>query len=662
MSDPQGSAPRWVQFALALCVLASASWSLFATQSIYPHLTSNNDEAVYLFQAHMLLHGELTLPADVHGGVFRPWMSGERGGKLVMVFPSTWPAVLAGAEAIFGRHEVGVALVAGALVAATYWLGRVALGGWRPALIAAGAMAGSPFFIIHAATRLSYLFAVLLEVLVLAAIIKAQRTGTVGWLVVAGLVGGVLFSARPFDAVLIGVCVVAFLVTSGASLWQALGWGLLGAALPVLGTLAYNFHLSDDPFRFPLFQSGGNNGFGFGRRWIVDGAPVIDVTPVMSLGAMRVNLGEFPHWIFGSLVALVPIAWGSWLLWRRDRPIAVLAVAITVVIPAGFLLYWGNTLVVNGRYDLGPHYYLSLLIPTTITTACALDELFAQKRVIAVAVVTILAVATLVFELPHKFGRAQEVTARAEADFLALRAVGIEPLPDGGARADRRAVIVLPASVDGGWVLHPRGYFANSVDLDTAVVYAADQGSKTLDLFGEVGGGREVWRLDAVVDPGDGITPRPTVTKLQRFEAARLNVRARIVNRDGSPVVTAFAKFGRNGLVCVLDHESEHGRPYDVEWVLDRDGVTLAGGCPGGGYLLGPEDSGLAIVGAGFGTSDDLGRVTHVDERFWARPTWSGIELAAPGVGHQVEPGASGTRVVVSDVRDRLTVTPSALR
>jgi hypothetical protein len=654
-------------------VLAVFAWSLFATSSIYPHLTSNNDEAVYLFQAQMLRHGHVTLPADTHAGLYRPWMSGVHEGEVLMVFPPTWPAALAGARLLFGRPDVAVAFVAAGLVAATYWLGRETFGRWRPALVAAGSMAASPFVIIHAATRLSYLFALLLEVASLAAVVRADRTGSSRWFVVAGFMAGLLFTARPYDSLLVGVCVAVYVVAAARAAGQrarkelvgtvgrVFGFAGLGAALPVLAILAYNARLSGSPFTFPLHQTGGNNAFGFGPRWIVDGAPVIDVTPVMAAGALRVNLGELPHWLFGSLIVVPLIGWGWWLLYRRQRPIAWLLAAVATVVPAGFVLYWGNLMIVNGRYDLGPHYYLALLIPAVLTTAAAVDELLGRRRLVALGLIGGLAIATAAFELPHKLGRAEAVTALAEADLSALRDAGITTLPDGGGRADQPAVVVLPSSPDGGWILHPRGYLANPIDMDTPVIFAADRDSETLDLFGDAGGGRSVLRFDAAVDPLDGVTPRPTVTPVERVLAPRLVLTSTIVNRDGSPVVSTFANFGRGGLLCVLDHNSVAGQTYQVRWIVDRDGVLFDGECTEGGYLLGADPSGLLTVGAAFGASFDLGVVPHVDLRFWARPVGTDVEIAVPGVGRRIAPQPSGTRTMITDVGDRLTATVAAL-
>ena len=61
---------------LVVGALAALSFaiSLVVAALLFPYQSVNNDEAVYVFQAKAMLHGELTLPAEPHRDFFKPWM------------------------------------------------------------------------------------------------------------------------------------------------------------------------------------------------------------------------------------------------------------------------------------------------------------------------------------------------------------------------------------------------------------------------------------------------------------------------------------------------------------------------------------------------------------------------------------------------------------
>ena len=63
---------RRARLAVAVLALAAAVAAFLVGHRVFPHLTTNHDEAVYLQQAAMLLDGRLFLqpPAET---AFRPW-------------------------------------------------------------------------------------------------------------------------------------------------------------------------------------------------------------------------------------------------------------------------------------------------------------------------------------------------------------------------------------------------------------------------------------------------------------------------------------------------------------------------------------------------------------------------------------------------------------
>jgi hypothetical protein len=67
------------------------------------------------------------------------------------------------------------------------------------------------------------------------------------------------------------------------------------------------------------------------------------------------------------------------------------------------------------------------------------------------------------------------------------------------------AIVILPASADGPYILHPRGAFRNSPRLDDPVLFAADLGERNSELI-ERFPGRRFYRF--IGRNGDNEGPR----------------------------------------------------------------------------------------------------------------------------------------------------------
>ena len=72
------------RYRIGLVALAALSGvaSFIVYRTIFPLDSGDLDEGVYVFQAHMLLHGLVSLPAHQFGEFFRPWLSGQRAGRI----------------------------------------------------------------------------------------------------------------------------------------------------------------------------------------------------------------------------------------------------------------------------------------------------------------------------------------------------------------------------------------------------------------------------------------------------------------------------------------------------------------------------------------------------------------------------------------------------
>lgn len=636
--EPPPPAGRGARMLVGGLALVSFALSLVLAAWLFPHLSANNDEAVYVFQAKTLETGSPTLPAAPHADFFRPWMSGPQGDRQVLVFPPVFPATLALADLVFGTMRVVPGLISAGCVVLVFAFVRATLRDDRVAVIAAAVMALSPLTLVHSAMYLEYLYAVLLELAVLVLVVRSAWGHTTRRLVGAGLVHGVLFFMRPFDAVLLGLVVVTMAVVPRPTRAIEAARTVLTvgvAALPgVLACLLYNHYVTGHFLRFPLWAIGGDNSLGFGKKSIASGAPVIDFGFRDAWIAFRQNVRAFPHWIAGGVLSVPVGAYGIWRL-RRDRVLAPL-VAITVLYPIGYLAYWGNVLIVFGRRAIGPHYYLALLVPACVAVAVGIDALARRGRAVLATGVVLLVAATAI-ELPDKIDRNHEHTDRSRAEDDAIHAA-----VDG-----TDSVVVLPITNDGPYVLHPRGWLMNEPDLSGPVLYAADRQGANVELFDRFPT-RAIWRFQSAQAP-DG-TFRPDMAQLRRLalDTAR-DVPVRLRNVAGRPVVVVHVAVAARTESCVLDRTSTTDRTYDLRATLSPTEVAVP--CADRVLRVPLDDGeGTVAIGAAFGPNDDTGFSDVHEYRIWYRRDAGTTSVVAPAEPWRRDPAPTPRwRVTIDD-------------
>ena len=562
-------------------------------------------------------------------------MSGTLGDRLVMVFPPGWPAVLAVGMVVTGSFKVVGAAAATFGLVATYALALEVLRD-RWAAVGAAAFVGlSPLMLILGGTVLSYPFALGLGAALGAAVLQAERTSSARPLLAAGVAAGLLVAMRPLDAALVTAAFGAHLLWSWRRRLRLLAQGAALASaggLPfVLALLASNRHVTGSPLRFPLHANGGDNRMGFGPRQISAGARVFDVTPEMMQRVTGRLLGELPHWTLGGLLVAPLVAWGAVRLWRRRPAHVPLLLAVAAAFPAAYFFYWGSHLVWVGRRDYGPFYYLPMLVPLGVAVADGLHGLARRSRVVAVLVVAAL-LATLPPALAPKHRRAVKHNA-AVARELAL----VDRLPD-------RSVVIIPASNDGPWMLHVRGYFRNPPDLDADRLYAADAGTSNVDLVDRFPD-RPLFQLYGVLG-GDRVVgkPDPTASRLRRVGGGALDIETSFVNATDNPTVVSYLGVPNGYVRCVVDERSVRGRRYETRWRLTPAGPVPPPSCQALPPVLvdGKRLEGYLVVGYSAAATSELDGVNKWERVFALRPRYTTMEVLVPGVPRRTSAGDLG--------------------
>ncbi|MGE0796075.1 MAG: glycosyltransferase family 39 protein [Acidimicrobiia bacterium] len=661
---------------VGLLAATAAGLALALSLTVFAHFSSDHDEPVYVYQSEVLRSGHLTVPAATHDPFFRPWLHGERDGRLFSVFPPVWPALLAASRAVVGTERGMLAVDAAAAVVLAYLFTYELLRRRAPAVVVAGLLAVSPFFLVLAGTRLSYTMALVLDLGFGWSLLRAHRTGRWPWYVAAGAWWGVLAFARPLDAVMFGSVAAGALAVAalrspgpppGSGLRRGPGTRLrrlvapaglaaAGAAPPLLVGALYNTAVAGGPLRFPLSAAGGDNAYGFGLRQLAPGSPIVDFQPSDAWRALTHNLWFLPRWSPGSFLIVAVAAAGLVLLVREGRRgTALLLLATAAVVPLGNFPYWGNVFVVMGKRILGPHYYLTMLIPLLALAAVALVGLFRRSPLALGGLALAMVVATGLEVRPKlEINRNIACTNRqplAEVE-RALAAAAASGDDAGG-----RALVFVPPSQDGPTLLHPFPELRNPPDLRARVLYSTTIGPRAFELAARYPD-RALYRLGFRV-PEDGNRRRrvPVVDRLRPVSGPTVRIPFEVANPGRRGLVRTYVTDGTHHAEAVLDEDSGPGDRLAGAWVLSPAGLTadVPGVPPGPPARWWGAYPTTIIVGVAFGAPGAAAE--RFETHFWVDGGADRVTVLAPGEAFHGEASAGMGHPVAEDVSPTWRVT-----
>ncbi|MEQ8841598.1 MAG: hypothetical protein RIB98_11500 [Acidimicrobiales bacterium] len=470
LTDPR---VRFFGLPLAVATLA-ALWAMFGSAWLFPELSSNSDEGIYLLQADALREGRLTLPAPAEDPeAFVPWFSVIDDGRYILKYTPAHAGVLALGQAA-GSARLALGAIAAAQILGIAALAR-ALGFERNGVAATAAlMAASPLFIQLSITYLPYGTSLSLALFSAAAAVYAARRGSARLAALAGLLWGLALFARPYDAVLWGA---AILIGLGIDHREDLGErmrslappAILGAALPIGLLLAFNLAVTGELLQLPFNLLEPMDKLGFGPRRALPTDPTIDFTPARGLAATGRNLLLVLGWGGGGLVG---VGFGVHHLWRRGTGWAAIG-ALLVVWPIGYSIFWGSYLTVfvwDGGLFLGPYYFLPMVAGFALAGGAGIAEFGRENRSLRWAAAAAAAVLTLAVGVPRLAEQGDRSSQRSE---LAAVVAGATTDLDGP------TLVFLPP-IYGEFLLNPWGFLRNTPSIDGSVVFAL-QGAPTRD-------------------------------------------------------------------------------------------------------------------------------------------------------------------------------------
>jgi len=543
---------------LALLTVAAVV-SIVVRHVVYPALSWNRDESTYLWQARALGSGQLLTTTGGLPQFFQPWLTGVTHGQFYSQYTLGWPGVMLVADQLFGSPAASIWWGTVVAILGTYLFVREITRDHWLSLLTATLVLASPMIITQSGQYLGYLFSLGIGLLFGAALLAGLRRRS-GWLaVVAGAFLGIVFVTRPYDAVLWAVAMGGYAVFLTWREWahqlRTVGLVFLGFLPFVVLTLAHNRIVTGSFTQFPFSAKEPLDKFGFGYRRLMPHIVGIDYTVGQAVRGSVVEGLYVPQFLIGTYVGLLTAGAGLWLR-RRDRT-TLLLLAIMVVFPAGYFVFWGNRLASGFAFLSGPVYFIPLFVPLCLFIATALIALWRRRRAALVVLLCVFVVATVPFlydksRMNHTISAAQEPWRHAT-----------DALPG-------RSLVIVRDS--GPYLLHLNPFSENAPDLDGRVLFAVDRFADSFRLLDHYPNRtpyveRTNYRLlDNPVKHPDAKVPTITVLPIAVKSGPVVTLKVQMRNPTNEAAVVATLKIGN-----VVDQRALSPSPsgsYETQWTL----------------------------------------------------------------------------------------------
>ncbi len=466
--------PGAARYVAVLAVLSAAA-ALALRHTVFPLLSVNNDEGIYLLHARTLAEGRLFPPAPHPAQSYLPWLGTVVDDHYVLKYTPFVPAVFAASLFVAGSIDPALAVIAAVAVVVTYLLGVELSGSRRVAALSATLLALSPLVLLQSAMVLSYLPALVLLQATVLGVLRGRRSHHAPPLVGAGVALGVAAAVRPYDVVLLLAPFALWLLASCAGRrWWLLRWLLCGLAVPVVIVLLTNAAATGNPLRLPFALLEPDDRIGFGRRRLYPADGRHDFGFTEGLSSVGDHLWLLGGWAFGGVVLAVA-ALAAGVRRRLSGPAAMLGLGglLFLIGYVGFWGAWNAAELWGGIHYVGPFYMVPVLIPLVHLgasgSAWGAAALVARGRRLGLAVLVPVVAAVVALTIV--------VLAAAVRDNLTLTG-NDRDLRAMMRRLPRRPLVFVAANP--AFLGHPTPVTANGPDLDDPVLYAIARGNDDL--------------------------------------------------------------------------------------------------------------------------------------------------------------------------------------
>jgi len=346
--------------------------ALYLRLRIFDHGGPNNDESVYLLQAHALRHGHLVIPFDGDVEARQPWLFaiGPHG------YIAKYLPVVAGFYALgltlFGTVTPLLLGLAAAVPVLTHRL-AIDLGLSRRRALVAGALVGlSPAILVQGGLVLSYLPFLVTGLSCWIVVFRgAERRGwsAARWAGGATLLAALAACMRPMDGLVLLAPSLCWLLWRSAARRRAILGGALGGLPVLVGVLLYDRHVTGAALRLPFSLLDPHDSFGFGghRFFPEDALHHYGLLQAVA-GTSRHFFIEPAQWMWGFLPVLALALWAVRPGGSASERHRVLVASAGCLLVAYFFFwgpwhasyYWGWT------RSAGPFYSLPMFAPLVL--------------------------------------------------------------------------------------------------------------------------------------------------------------------------------------------------------------------------------------------------------------------------------------------------------
>lgn len=576
--------------------LLAAVVALLSERYVYPGYSWNRDEPVYLWQAGLLRHGQLTVSDAGFPEVLQPWLTGHRDGVFFSQYPLGWPSALLVGQVV-AWPALTLALAAVLAVVGSYALGREVTGDRRVAGLGATLFLASPIVAVQGGVYLTYLFSVGLGTLFTATFLAGVRLGSRRRVAVAGVLLGWIVITRTFDAVVWAAAVGGFVLVAERRAWRRhlrlVPWFVAAVVPLVVLQLLHNRHLSGNPLEFPITVADPLDTFGFGERRIMPAMDTVDYTPRNAARSSLKNAFFVPWFLVGAYLGAAVAAVG--VAGYRRRRATWLLVALCAAFPIGYFSFWGMHVSALTSRLSGPIYYIPVYVPLCI--------LMAQGFVVGARrhprVTALVAATVLVVTVPVGLGRLglNRQLSRVQLAWA-----------ESASTVEGPAVVVVSPS---DYLLYLNPGSANGADLEGDILWATDADPAVIRLI-EDHPDRRAYVQRADVPTAEQLpleTTAPYGVDLVPAEIVRgaaLEIPVRVVPERAGAVSVALVIDGQVYWRDVAG-AAVAGQPVETTWIVAAD---PAGAGPGA--LPVPAGGATVAVLVGFGATPAEARATPV--------------------------------------------------
>ena len=455
---------------LPALAVAAFVLSLVVQELVYPSLSWNRDEPVYLWHMEVLRAGQLAVPDGGHPDLLLPWLSAARDGEIFSQYSLGWPLVLV-LGSLLGWSALGVAAGTALAVAGTWVLVEELTADRRVASLAGLLMLASPIIAVQGGVYLNYLFTLGLGLLFIVCLRRGVRKGSIWRLVAAGGLLGWIFFTRPFDAAVWGLLGAVPVVLHERHRLRALvrpaAWCAVGLLPLVAVALLVNLRLTGSPTEFPITVADPLDRYGFGMRRLMPKFDDFEYGPRLAAISTGRNAFWLPFFLIGAHLGIVLAMVGAWQ--RRREASVQLLVALGAAFPIAYFMFFGTNISSLTARLSGPIYYVPAYAALCGLIAIALTGI-GRRRPGAAA---ILAVLLVLVSVPIAGNRLLVNRRLSEAN---------EPWATSTEALDEPALVVTPPD---GYLLFVNPFGHNGADLEGDVLFAMDNGPDVLTLVEE---------------------------------------------------------------------------------------------------------------------------------------------------------------------------------